>query len=218
MATKLHDKHQKLVVIVDAGIKASNDYPYYKDGSAQGCFIKSMVNSAAFNGDLIGEVWPKQAAFPDWFNPCATTIWHNGLEALYKSVNYDGLWTDMNEVTSFCNGECPNNPPPMSRHTESASLLSSFFNRKVKLGGVTPLPAGESTYDIPYNLDGNLDNMTISLNGTHSNGLLEYDVHSLFGAMEMKATHDFLVDSSRTNPGSDRIPMILSRSTFPGAG
>jgi alpha-glucosidase (family GH31 glycosyl hydrolase) len=28
------------------------------------------------------------------------------LDVLHANTTFDGLWIDMNEITSFCNGEC----------------------------------------------------------------------------------------------------------------
>ena len=32
-------------------------------------------------------------------------VWSTGLSDLYDLVNYDGIWIDMNEPTTFWNGE-----------------------------------------------------------------------------------------------------------------
>ena len=41
----------------------------------------------------------------DWFNENAYTVWSEGLNDLYKLLPYDGLWHDMNEPTTFLDGE-----------------------------------------------------------------------------------------------------------------
>lgn len=61
--------------------------------------------------------------------------------------------------------------------------------------------------------EGNLSAKTVSTNATHANGLVELDVHNLWGVMEEKATHLGLLD---IHPG--KRPFIISRSTFPSSG
>jgi alpha-glucosidase len=57
------------------------------------------------------------------------------------------------------------------------------------------------------------------LNATHPglNGETEYNVHSLYGLMMAKRTHEYLT-SNESYPGKDNRPFILSRSTFASAG
>lgn len=51
----------------------------------------------------------------------------------------------------------------------------------------------------------------MSLDGQHENGLLEYDVHNLYGIMETEATRNFFYSL-------DKRSFIVSRSTFAGSG
>jgi maltase-glucoamylase len=58
----------------------------------------------------------------------------------------------------------------------------------------------------------------MSLNATHpSNGMKQYDTHSLFGLSECKKTREFLLDE-KVSPRPDNRTFILSRSSFPGSG
>jgi alpha-glucosidase (family GH31 glycosyl hydrolase) len=51
------------------------------------------------------QVWPGQAVFPDYmFNPAAGQWLQEQLAAWHASVPFDGLWLDMNEPASFCEG------------------------------------------------------------------------------------------------------------------
>ncbi|MFN9898060.1 MAG: TIM-barrel domain-containing protein [bacterium] len=34
-------------------------------------------------------------------------MWGQGLAELFNLMNFDGLWLDMNEPTTFCNGSYP---------------------------------------------------------------------------------------------------------------
>lgn len=60
--------------------------------------------------------------------------------------------------------------------------------------------------------------MSLSLNATHpSNGLSEYDLHSLYGHKMSEATYHYLAyDNSSANWGLR--PFVLTRSTFAGTG
>jgi alpha-glucosidase (family GH31 glycosyl hydrolase) len=60
--------------------------------------------------------------------------------------------------------------------------------------------------------------MSISLNATHpSNSLTEYDLHSLYGHSEGKATFEIMTNQS-TTPNKNKRPFLLARSTFAGSG
>ena len=43
--------------------------------------------------------------FVDWLHPSSKDFWQTGLNDLALLVNYDGLWLDMSEPTTFNNGE-----------------------------------------------------------------------------------------------------------------
>ncbi|KAI0757707.1 glycosyl hydrolases family 31-domain-containing protein [Daedaleopsis nitida] len=61
--------------------------------------------------------------------------------------------------------------------------------------------------------NGTLSASTIATNATHANGLLEFDVHNMWGLMEEKTTHLALL---ALRPG--KRPFLISRSTFPSSG
>ena len=70
-----------------------------------------------------------------------------------------------------------------------------------------------------YNNGGNLDNMALSLNATHSHPLLtEYNVHNLFGHMMTNYTQAFLQNKIYNSENFNNRAFILSRSTFAGSG
>ena len=89
-----------------------------------------------------------------------------------------------------------------------------------------------STYFLPFIPQTmNLDVHTIALNATHNatknmsestnRTYNQYDVHSLFGHMQAKVTHEILSNSTynhRNNSQSDYRTLIASQSTFAGTG
>lgn len=50
-------------------------------------------------------MWPDKAVFIDWFNDKSLDFWRYGLEKLRGQVDFDGIWIDMNEPTTFSHGE-----------------------------------------------------------------------------------------------------------------
>lgn len=87
---------------------------------------------------------------------------------MWENVGFDGLWLDMNEASNFCTGVCYDN-----QESENPNL-----------------------YKLPYIPTGrNIEKDSLSLDGVHEGGFTELDVHSLFGTMETKATHEFFKET-----------------------
>lgn len=136
---------------------------------------------------------------------------------LYEQVPFNGVWLDMNEVTGFCNGECPDGRNK-SDNSQRRSLEAIEVNDDEEAWYLSYTQDTNSTYFLPF-IPGrvNLDNMSLSLNATHTNGETEFNLHSLFGLAETKMTRDFFVND-KNSPLKDERPFILSRSTFAGSG
>lgn len=131
---------------------------------------------------MLGTVWPGESHYVDWFNDKSEEYWGDMIERLYTHVKFSGIWLDMNEPTNFGNGE-----------------VGREWQR--------------SRYDdLPYTPGAQpLKTMTISMDGAHSGGIIEFDVHDLFGTLESKATYLYLKKKSP-------LPFILTRSNAFGAG
>ncbi|KAJ7236328.1 glycosyl hydrolases family 31-domain-containing protein [Mycena rebaudengoi] len=95
-----------LIPIVDAAIgKTTNStdfYDPYSKGAELDVFIKNPDGT-----EYIGQVWPGYTVFPDWFAPQALGWWTEALKNWSASgVEFSGIWLDMNEASSFCDGSC----------------------------------------------------------------------------------------------------------------
>ncbi|XP_028723035.1 sucrase-isomaltase, intestinal [Peromyscus leucopus] len=104
-AQDLHNHGQKYIIILDPAIsinKRANgaEYETYNRGEEQ----KVWVSEPDGTTPLIGEVWPGLTVYPDFTNPQTTEWWANECSIFHDKVNYDGLWIDMNEVSSFIQG------------------------------------------------------------------------------------------------------------------
>ncbi|KAK6544286.1 hypothetical protein TWF694_000988 [Orbilia ellipsospora] len=255
----LHAQHLHWVPIVDAAIyvpnpsNGSESYASYDRGHALDVFMKNEDGS-----EYIGAVWPGFTVFPDWSAPNVQEWWTNEFLAWFKEIPFDGIWLDMNEVSSFCVGSCGSgqvdmNPvhPPFSLPGEKGSIIYSYpegfnltnateaaaaassskaqdaYNSKVNPPSTVTTPY----YQIPAvtpnvrninhppyainNAQGSHDLAihAVSPNATHHDGSSDYDVHSLWGFLETKATFEALL---KVFPG--KRPFLLARSTAPGSG
>ncbi len=261
--SQIHANGQHYVPIVDSAIYVPNPddssdvYPTFTRGYDADAF---MLNP---DGSLyIGQVWPGYTSFPDFIggslNGTSTFEWWTGeLSLWYENIKFDGIWIDMNEVSSFCEGSCGNynislNPvqPPFSlpgepgnevfgypegfnltNATEYFSVLSVSLAVQPSTSTSSALPAETSTksnsrthstpgtrdiLDPPYminNVQGALDVHAVSPNATHRGGIVEYDVHNLFGHQILNATYHSLLSLFPT-----KRPFVIGRSTFAGSG
>ncbi|EEB07051.2 hypothetical protein SJAG_02131 [Schizosaccharomyces japonicus yFS275] len=109
----LSKNHKHYVPIVDAAVYAANPsnksddtyYPFY-EGVEKDIFLKNPDGSL-----YIGAVWPGYTVFADFINPNSTEYWKNclynwSLQMTDEGLAFDGLWLDMNEVSSYCVGSC----------------------------------------------------------------------------------------------------------------
>jgi alpha-glucosidase (family GH31 glycosyl hydrolase) len=159
--------------------------------------------------------------FVDWLHDKSADFWKAGLDDLYELVNYDGLWLDMSEPTSFANGETDTG---IKKPAEKRVLASEEVEQGLGYDNSWFVSYSsnnaDDTYYLPFVVVGsdpnksNWDNMTISLNATHPglNNELEYNLHSLYGHMMAWRTNNYL------SAKSDNRPFILTRSTFASSG
>lgn len=96
-----------------------------------------------------------------------------------------------------------------STAAESPASTISYFRS-------TPTPGVRNINHPPYvinNWHGDLAVKAVSPNATHHGGILEYDVHNLYGHQILNATYHALLDLFPT-----KRPFIIGRSQFAGSG
>ena len=225
----LHSGGQKFVVIVDPGILAVDpswklDYPAYSRGLEMDVFIRDGFTGSPY----MSQVWPGPTYFPDWLHPNATDYWTGSVGDFWNLVPFDGLWTDMNEVSNFCNdggqGQvCVNSNPSECPTGVLDTQTTCCLECSVE-------DASDPLDFPPFAIDNDnsrqaLGHKTLPMSALHWSdangpggedsqwGLKEYNVHNLFGYLESRLTADALTEVR----GGNR-PFVLSRSTFPGSG
>lgn len=158
----LHNSSMKYVPIIDAGIAyrpKGHNYTVFEDGQASDLFIKAP------NGEIfVGQVWPNDAAYPDYFNEKTAGWWQSNLASLQELIHFDGIWEDMNEASNFCNGPC-------------------YPGQKA---------ASPVKYQLKYTPTGrDLEVKSMSMDATHANGFTQLDTHNYYGTQMVKATHEY---------------------------
>ncbi|KAM9314287.1 lysosomal alpha-glucosidase isoform 2-T2 [Pholidichthys leucotaenia] len=132
---------------------------------------------------LIGKVWPGLTAFPDFSDEVTHDWWFDNLQRLHQKVPFDGVWIDMNEPSSFLDGSTSGCP--------SSSIENPPYT--------------------PGVLGGSLRAKTVCATAQQKQSI-HYNMHSLYGLMEAKAT------ASAMKRIVAKRPFVISRSTFPSQG
>lgn len=150
---------------------------------------------------------------PDWFHPNVSEYWSGSLADFWDVVPFDGLWTDMNEVSNFCNdggtGQvCENTSPDTCPtgvvDTQTTCCLSCSTWDSSNALDFPPYAINND------NSQQNLAHKTMPMSALHFDGtdsIEEYNVHNLFGLMEAKLTAESL-----TTTRDGKRPFVLSRS------
>lgn len=132
---------------------------------------------------LIGKVWPGLTAYPDFSDEVTHEWWYDNLKMFHNKVAFDGLWIDMNEPSNFLDGSTSGCP--------SNNLENPPYTPGV-LGGL-------------------LRAKTLCATAQQKQSI-HYNMHSLYGLMEAKAS------ASALKRIVAKRPFVISRSTFPSQG
>ncbi|XP_010802921.2 probable maltase-glucoamylase 2 [Bos taurus] len=152
-AEELHKNGLKYVIIMNPGILNNSDYQPYANGSRKRVWILGD------KGFVVGQAYPGWTVFPDFTNPDCTEWWKEQFSEFYKTLEFDGVWIEMDEVSSF--------------------LQSSDQDCEVNNFNFPPFK--------PRVLDHLLFARTLCMD-TEFHGGFHYDVHSLYGYTMAKAT------------------------------
>ncbi|XP_060598146.1 sucrase-isomaltase, intestinal-like [Ruditapes philippinarum] len=199
------------IIILDPALIANETDGYwpYDTGVSEDVFIKwpnntGPMDSRPNNSDImLGYVWPKgKVAFPDFLNNGTKDWWSKAITKFHDTLNFDGLWIDMNEPANFdTNGLHPWNWPEKDK---------PYWTLKCTLDN--------NTLDIPpykpRSVTGDyLSEKTLCMVGKQGGGKYNhYDVHSLYGWSEMEPT----LRGLRNATGERGV--VVSRSTYPSGG
>ena len=231
----IHETERQFIPIVDGSIyvpdrKDPDDvYPTFGRGMSANAFIKNPDGSL-----YIGRATPGWAAFPDWVGATigdghAFEFWAGEFSIWHEKIPFDGIWIDMNEVSSFCDGSCGSE----HRHVDSTSahLVTQERPPQKPLHVVDPVdylardevvlkprPSQRSRnlLNPPYKLNnflGRIDSGNVAGHAKHHGGTVEYDFHNIWGYQSLNATYGAL---KGVFPG--KRPFIIGRSTFAGSG
>ena len=91
----LAEKGVRVVTIVDPGVKKEAGYSVYESGRKLDAFVKNRREE-----ELLGEVWPKPAVWPDFSRPEVRRWWGDQHRVLLEA-GVAGIWNDMNEPAAF---------------------------------------------------------------------------------------------------------------------
>ncbi|KZT68499.1 glycoside hydrolase family 31 protein [Daedalea quercina L-15889] len=128
---ELAANHQHYIPIVDAAIakqvNSTDIYDPYTRGVELDVWLKNPDGS-----EYVGQVWPGYTVFPDWFSDNAEDYWTEALSNWSQGgVEFSGIWLDMNEVSSFCNGSCGSGadlstPTPEALPGQPGNLVTAY--------------------------------------------------------------------------------------------
>ena len=82
---RLHANGQKVVFIVDPGVKIEPGYSTYEDLIANDLYLRDSSGQPT-----VGKVWAGPSVFPDWNHPNATEFWSAQIRRFLTEFPIDG--------------------------------------------------------------------------------------------------------------------------------
>eukprot|EP00331_Platyophrya_macrostoma_P000206 CAMPEP_0176406814 /NCGR_PEP_ID=MMETSP0127-20121128/1078_1 /TAXON_ID=938130 /ORGANISM="Platyophrya macrostoma, Strain WH" /LENGTH=894 /DNA_ID=CAMNT_0017785977 /DNA_START=246 /DNA_END=2930 /DNA_ORIENTATION=- len=204
---KLHAKNMRYVQITDPGVAQADNYSVYTSGIESNAFIHTQDGSV-----LINAVWPGWTAFPDFTLPSAQAWWADQIATYRSTIPIDGMWLDMNELGTFCGGQCNVavgtpwsvdwNTVDWNRFTIDICMPNNctVVESPLNYPPVNPLQNGFQLF-----------NKTLDMTGVLRLGSY-YETKTFYGLMEAKSSHDALLAQTGTRP------FLLTRASFVGSG
>ena len=113
MTRKLHQQGIRTVAIVDPAVKDDPDFPVLQRGIQNDAFVRAADGKT----DVLGEVWPGAARFPDFLRHEVRNWWGDEQRALLD-LGISGIWNDMNEPANFARPD-KTLPPDAMHQTNS---------------------------------------------------------------------------------------------------
>ncbi|XP_069998750.1 maltase-glucoamylase-like [Penaeus vannamei] len=203
----------RFVIILDPAVNAelpAGEYPVHEAGVANDVYITWPEGQAPDEnfgaGDvMLGYVWPdNRTAFPDFFRQKTRDWWTEQIVDFHKTLEFDGLWIDMNEPANFgTNEQRPWNWP---EEWGSWSLACP------------PSPWDDPPYVTAaasvWGEDKRLSDKTLCMVARQGEEreLRHYDVHNLYGWSETKPTLEAL------QAATGKRGFVVTRSTYPSSG
>lgn len=114
-------------------------------------------------------------------------------------VPVDGLWINMNEISNFCDGECSGGGKKFN--TTDDKRIEEFVYKDEKDVGFNP-----NSPPFAINNKGSrapLNVKTLDMDALHYDGVLEYNVHNLYGTVAYRRY---------TTPASNYFPCLDCRT------
>lgn len=166
----LHKRDTKLVLTLHPGIDSNRgrgNYLPFDEGERRDIFIR--MENGEYNHGLIGN--RSGIVFPDFTNPLCQEYWSQMLSYFHQSIQFDGLWLDLNEPSSLYIG------------SESGCPSSSF----------------EKPPYVPGDGQDVLSSKTLCMT-SKLHASIHYDVHNLYSYAQTLQTYEALYQVTSTRP------------------